>query len=142
MKVSVYPTFTLSGWSTDISVIVDDILANAFASNADQSYIYEGRVFSVQKTINDAMPDVLLTIERLEEGFKRSLEAVLDTVVVKITHADSNSETGADAGVRLIVKVDVADEKGQFTTTGFMEAKKGQFATWNKYINTGSTNIM
>ena len=140
MKPSVYPTLTTTGWTKDIGVVVEDIIANAFASNADQSYLYDGNVFSVQKVIADTMPDVPALIDKLENGFKNALETVLDVASVSVTHADEASARGDTAGVRLIISITVNDAIGSFSTGARFEASEGRLTDWIKFNNTGSVN--
>lgn len=142
MKCAVYPILNVTGWTKDVAVIVDDILANAFASNASQSYIYQGRIFSVQKTIMDTMPDVLTMIDRLERELQDALQTVLDSATVSITHDDEASDSGVDPRIRLTAKISVSDAEGQHSKTGTISATKGQMATWSNYINTGAANIV
>ena len=68
------PTLDETGWATAPTDKADAVLSDAFEANASQTYLYKGRITSIQKVIEQSANDMIALVNNL----KNALEVYLN----------------------------------------------------------------
>ena len=68
------PTLDETGWATAPTDKADAVLSDAFEANASQTYLYKGRITSIQKVIEKSANDMIALVNNL----KNALEVYLN----------------------------------------------------------------
>jgi hypothetical protein len=136
-NVKPVPTLSAKGLIYSIVEKTDTLIAHFFASDANQSYLYNGSIANLSILIQQAGND----IPRLKESIRTTLERYLgryyDVVVVNV---EDDTETNPSNRVKIMLSALVTQGGERYDVSHLLSLIDGKFEKITKLNNTGSAN--
>ena len=98
------PTLDETGWATAPTDKADALLSDAFEANASQTYLYKGRITSIQKIIEQSANDMIALVNNLKNALEVYLNRYYLNSSVEVSYkADAKDESNITITIYCIV---------------------------------------
>lgn len=130
-------TLTVKGRVVSIAEKTDQLIAYFFASDANQSLLFNGSITNLQDILQNFMHD----IPGLKQGLRQALEKYLGAYYeLALVDVGDDTATNKSNRISLFLKITVTQEGKQYSVANLLLLVNGKFEKIQKLNNTGSIN--
>lgn len=97
----VVPSLSLSGFVSDVPTMIDLMFSYYLTSDYSQSNVFNGRIISLQKQMQQYQHDEITLIQKVREELEGYFQSVVDSATVEVTTAIPNPEDPNRLNLRL-----------------------------------------
>ncbi len=128
-------TLGVKGVLRDPAEMVDALLADFYASDANQSFLFKGQIANLSYLLQQAGHDMIKLQMNIRSVLERHFEPHFETVLVEVT---DDSDTNQTSRLNLKLAITVTKEGVRYDASNLLSMINGKFEKITKLNNTGS----
>lgn len=133
---NVVPSLSDRGWVKGPSEKADQLLANFFATDVAQSYLYKDHMTNAQGLLAQYGKDIPRLCSEMQAQLQTYLAAYFDRVNVEVT-SDAFDPAHVQNTVTLTISIGLAQDGVNYAIDKMVQAVNSKFKRITNYINTG-----
>lgn len=97
----VVPSMSLTGWVSDVPTMIDLLFSYYLTSDYSQSNLFQGRIVSLQKQMQQYQHDETLLVQSVREELEGYFKSVVDDATVEVSTDTPNPDDPNRLNLRL-----------------------------------------
>lgn len=126
------------GWVTDPSNKIDYLLSHLFTTQANQTYLYAGNIFSIQSIWQETGGDLYSTMNKLKVYINKYLSKYYAAVDVNVSFKEDNPNIVDGSGYGIILNLGLNDGNETIDHTRLLNMSGGKLENIIRINNEGA----
>lgn len=127
-------TLGIKGVLRDPAEKVDALLADFWASDANQSFLFDGQIANLSYLLQQAGPDIISLQFNIRSALERHFEPHFETALVEVT---DDTDENQSARITLRLAITVTQNGVRYDVSNLLSMVNGKFEKITKFNNTG-----